>query len=118
VGFQSSHSSKCSTKGEEVYTRITRKFDSMANTIIRHLKLSDNSPSIGDANFARHLPHQGSISHLMQIINGIAEDMLMLPTAYVDMCRNLKDKHWTDIILNITKKGQREWVASFMLFQR
>jgi hypothetical protein len=93
VSLQSSHSSKRSIKGEEVYTWITREFDSMANIVIRHLKLSDNSSSVGDANSARHLPHQGSTAHLMQIINGIAEDMSMPPVAYVEMCRSLKDKH-------------------------
>ena len=50
----------------------------------------------------------------MQIINGIAEDMSMPPTAYVEICKSLKDKHWVEIILNMMKKGQREWVASFM----
>jgi hypothetical protein len=86
----------------------------MANTVIRYLKLSDNSLSVGDTNFARHLPHQGSTAHLMQIINGIIEDMSMPPAAYVEMCRSLKDKHWVEIILNMTKKGQREWVTCFM----
>jgi hypothetical protein len=56
VDLQSSHSSKRSTKGEEVYTRITREFDLMADTVIWHLKLSNNSPSVGDTNSARHLP--------------------------------------------------------------
>jgi hypothetical protein len=44
----------------------------------------------------------------MQIINDIVEDMSMSPVAYVEMCRNFKDKHWTEVILNMTKKGQRE----------
>jgi hypothetical protein len=69
----------------------------MANTVIRHLKLSDNS-----------------IAHLMQIINGIAENMSMPPVAYVEMYRSLNDKHWAEIILNMAKNGQREWVAGFM----
>jgi hypothetical protein len=94
VDLQSSHSSKLSTKGEEVYTRITCEFDSMADTVIRHLKLSNNSSAVGDVNFARHLPHQGSIANLMQIINGIVEDMSMPPTAYVEMYKNPKNKHW------------------------
>jgi hypothetical protein len=80
----------------------------MADTIIRHLKLSDNSPLIVDVSFARHLPYQGSTVHLMQIINGIAEEMSMPPVAYVEMCKTLKDKHWASIVLNVTKKGQRE----------
>jgi hypothetical protein len=50
----------------------------------------------------------------MQIINGIAEDTSMPLAAHVEMCRNLKDKHWAKIILNMTNKGQREWVTSFM----
>ena len=65
VNLQSSHSSKRSTKGEEVYTRITREFNFMADTVIWHLKLFDNSPSSGDANSAWHLPHKGSTAHLM-----------------------------------------------------
>ena len=89
VDLQSSHSSKRSTKGEEVYTRITREFDSMANTVIWHLELSNNSPSVGDASSTWHLPYQGSTAHLMQIINSIVEEMSMPLAAYVEMCKTV-----------------------------
>jgi hypothetical protein len=48
MDLQSSHSSKCSTKGEKVYTRITNKFDSIKDTIIRQLKIYDSALSIGE----------------------------------------------------------------------
>ena len=44
IDWPSSNSSKCSAKGEEVYTRITSDFNSIKDTVIQHLKISDNSP--------------------------------------------------------------------------
>jgi hypothetical protein len=46
IDLQSSHSSKRSTKGENVYTRMYNEFERTADTVIWHLKINDSSLSI------------------------------------------------------------------------
>jgi hypothetical protein len=53
IEWPSSNYSKHSAKGEDVYTRITSDFESIKDTVIRQLKISDNSPPLGTPSLSR-----------------------------------------------------------------
>jgi hypothetical protein len=106
VDLQSSHSSKCSTKGEKFYTQITSEFNSIKDIVIQNLKISDNSQLIAAGKSARHLSYQDSATLVMKIVNVLAEEMPMPPSSFVKMCKTLKDPHWASIILNMNTEGQ------------
>jgi hypothetical protein len=112
--WPSSNSSKRSTKGEEIYTRITSDFNSIKDTVIQNLKISNSSPSIGDTKSALCSLGLGSAKPLMTIVNAFAGEMSMLTAIYLDMCRALNDPHWALVVENMTDVGQRMWIESFM----
>jgi hypothetical protein len=93
IDWPSSNSSKRSAKGEEVYTRITSDFESIKDTVIQQLKISDNSPSVKDAKSIPRYSGLSSTKPLMTIINALTGEMSMPTAAYLDMCRALKDPH-------------------------
>ena len=114
IDWPSLNSSKCSTKGKEVYTRITSDLNFIKDIVIRNMKITDNSPFVGDAKFAPRCSGLSSAKPLMTIVNALASEMSMPIAAYLDMCRALNDPHWASVVENMTSAGQRMWVASFM----
>jgi hypothetical protein len=105
INLQSSHSSKRSTKGEEVYTRMYTKFEKTADIVIWHLKINDSSSSIPTGQFARLPASLDPASAIMRSVNVIVKEILLPTTAYLDMCKALNNPFWSSIILNMNDKG-------------
>ena len=70
------HSSKRSSDGESVYTRISNEFDSIPEKVIRKLEIGNGVASVEDAMPTGHPPFfQDPIKDIMDIINVLAKEI-------------------------------------------
>jgi hypothetical protein len=104
INLQSSHSSKRSTKGEEIYTRMYNEFERIADTVIRHLKISNSSPSIPTGQSTGLPTSLDPVAAVMRSVNVIADEISLPTSAYLDMCKQLNSPFWSSIVLNMTEK--------------
>ena len=90
------------------------EFERTMDIVIRHLKINDSSLSIPTDQSAWLLASFDLAAAVMHLVNVIAKEISLLTTTYLDMCKALNDSYWSSIILNMTEKGRREWVTTFM----
>ena len=113
--LQFSHSSKRSSDGESVYTRISKEFYSIHKKVIWKLEIDDGVVLVEDAMSIGHPPFfQNPIEVIMDIINVLAKEISMPPTAYVEACKTLKNPAWVRILLKMKSTGPRYWLLSFI----
>jgi hypothetical protein len=73
IDLQSSHSSKHSTKGDKVYTRMYNEFERTVNTVIRQLKINDSSPSNATGKFVLLPASLDLVVAVMRSVNVLTE---------------------------------------------
>jgi hypothetical protein len=85
------------------------EFERTRDTVIRHLKISDSSPSIPTGQSTKLPASLNPAAVVMRSVNVIANEISLPTSAYLDMCKQLNSPFWSSIVLNMIEKGRREW---------